>query len=54
VREAEVELPRERTVSDASKKIGVTETYYRWEKEYGGLHIDQAKKRRELEKENLG
>lgn len=35
------------------KQIGVTEqTYYRWRKEYGGLKVDQAKKLRELEKEN--
>jgi transposase-like protein len=37
----------------ASKKIGVTEqTYYRWRKEYGGLRIEQAKRLKELEKEN--
>ena len=28
------------------------QTYYRWRKEYGGLKVDQAKKLRELEKEN--
>ena len=33
--------------------MGVTEqTYYRWRKEYGGLKADQAKKLKELEKEN--
>ena len=35
------------------KKLGVTEqTYYRWRKEYGGLRMDQAKRLKELEKEN--
>ena len=35
------------------KLLGVTEqTYYRWRKEYGGLKTDQAKKLKELEKEN--
>ena len=35
------------------KKIGVTEqTYYRWKKKFGGLRIDQAKRLKELEKEN--
>ena len=35
------------------KKLGITEqTYYRWRKEYGGLRIDQAKRLKELEKEN--
>ena len=35
------------------KKIGVTEqTYYRWKKRFGGLRMDQAKRLKELEKEN--
>jgi putative transposase len=38
VREAEVDLSKGLTVSEACKKIGVTEqTYYRWRKEYGGI-----------------
>ena len=53
LREAEVELARGKKVADACKKIGVTEqTYYRWKKEYGGLRLDQAKRLKELEKEN--
>jgi transposase-like protein len=40
-------------VPQACKKIGVTEqTYYRWRKEYGGLRTDQAKRLKDLEKEN--
>ena len=40
-------------MSEASKKIEVTEqTYYRWRKEYGGMRVEQAKRLRELEKEN--
>ena len=35
------------------RKIGVSEqTYYRWRKEYGGLRTDQAKRLKELDKEN--
>ena len=35
------------------KKLGVTSnTYYRWRKEYGGLKVDQAKRLKELEREN--
>jgi transposase-like protein len=35
------------------RKLGITDqTYYRWRKEYGGLRVDQAKRLRELEKEN--
>ena len=53
LREAEVELAKGRTVGQACKKLGVTEqTYYRWRKEYGGLRVDQAKRLKELEKEN--
>ena len=54
LREAEVEIARGATVGAAAKKIGVTEqTFYRWKKEYGGLKMDQAKRLKELEKENL-
>jgi putative transposase len=53
LREAEVLLSQEATVAEASKKIGVTEqTYYRWRKEYGGMRIEQAKRLKDLEKEN--
>ncbi len=37
----------------ACKKIGVTDqTYYRWRAEYGGMRLDQAKRLKQLEKEN--
>jgi transposase-like protein len=40
-------------VKRVCKQLEVTEqTYYRWRKEYGGLRMDQAKRLRELEKEN--
>ena len=53
LREAELLLNQGSTVSEASRKIGVTEqTYYRWRKEYGGMRIEQAKKLKSLEKEN--
>jgi transposase-like protein len=53
LREAEVLLSQGSTVSEASRKIGVTEqTYYRWRKEYGGMRVEQAKRLQELEKEN--
>jgi transposase-like protein len=38
----------------ACREAGITEqTYYRWRKEYGGLKVDQAKRLKELEQENL-
>jgi putative transposase len=53
LREAEVLLSQGSTVAEASRKIGVTEqTYYRWRKEYGGMRLEQAKRLKELEKEN--
>jgi transposase-like protein len=53
LREAEVQLSQGLTVAEASRKLGITEqTYYRWRKEYGGMRIEQAKRLKELEKEN--
>ena len=53
LREADVLISQGQTVVHACKQIGVTEqTYYRWRKEYGGLKADQAKRLKELEKEN--
>ena len=53
LREAEVELARGKKVPQVCGQLGVTEqTYYRWRKEYGGLRVDQAKRFRELEREN--
>jgi len=53
LREAEVELAKGQTAGDVVRKLEITEqTYYRWRKEYGGLRLDQAKRLKELEKEN--
>ena len=54
LREAELLLSQGGTVGEASKRIGVTEqTYYRWRREYGGMRVEQAKRLKELEKENV-
>ena len=53
LRVVEVEVARGKTVAESVKKIAATEqTYYRWKKKFGGLRIDQAKRLKELEKEN--
>lgn len=53
LREAEVLLGQGRNVKEACRALEISEqTYYRWRKEYGGLNTTQAKKLRELEKEN--
>ena len=42
-----------KTVRDVCKGIGITEqTYYRWRQEYGGMKTSQAKRFKELEREN--
>jgi transposase-like protein len=53
LREAEILLNQGMTVGEASKRISVTEqTYYRWRKEYGGMRVEQAKRLKNMEKEN--
>ncbi len=53
LREAEVFLSKSLRMPEVCRKLGVTEqTYYRWRKEYGGLRTDQAKRFKEMEKEN--
>ena len=51
--EAEVALAQGETVGQICRRLGVSEqSYYRWRKEYGGLKMDQAKRLKDLEKEN--
>ena len=53
LRQAEVELAAGQPVAQVCRKLGVTEqTYYRWRKEYGGIRTDQAKRLKDLEREN--
>ncbi len=53
LRTAEIELAKGLGTAEVVRKLGITEqTYYRWRKEYGGLRLDQAKRLKELEKEN--
>ena len=53
LRLVEIEVGKGKTIGHACKQQGFTEqSYYRWRKEYGGLQISQAKRLKELEKEN--
>ncbi len=53
LREVEVLCSQGKTIAEAARQIGVTEqTYYRWRKRYGGMTVTDAKKLKELEKEN--
>ena len=53
LREAEVLLAEGVSVGEVVRRLGVTQvTDYRWRKEYGGMKVDQAKRLKDLEKEN--
>jgi len=53
LREAEVLLGQGKKVREVVKTIGVSEvSYYRWRQEYGGFSVSQAKRLKELEREN--
>jgi transposase len=53
LREAEVLLGEGKKVPEVVRTLGVHEvTYYRWRKEYGGLKVSQAKRLKDLEREN--
>jgi transposase-like protein len=53
LREVEVLCGQGKTIGEAVRQIGVSEqTYYRWRQKYGGMNTADAKRLRELEKEN--
>jgi transposase-like protein len=53
LREADVWLAQGRSVGEVCRHIGISEqSYYRWRREYGGLKTDQARRLKELEREN--
>jgi transposase-like protein len=52
-RQIEVEVGNGKTTPQACRDAAIhTQTYYRWRKTFGGLKLDQAKRLKELEKEN--
>jgi transposase-like protein len=53
LRQIEVQLAQGQSLALACKEAGISEqSYYRWRKEYGGLQLEQAKRLKELEREN--
>jgi putative transposase len=53
LRQIEVEIANGKTTPQACRDAQITvQTFYRWRKEYGGLKLDQAKRLKDLEKEN--
>lgn len=54
LRQADVLIAQGTRIPDIMRTIGVTQvTYYRWRREFGGLQLDQVKRMKELEQENL-
>jgi len=54
LREAEVALAQGMTVVQICRQLSISEqTYYRWRKQYGGLKISQAKRMKDIERENI-
>lgn len=53
LRSAEVWLAEGSSVAEVVRRLGIQRvTYYRWRKEYGGMGVDQARRLKDLEKEN--
>ena len=53
LRQIEVAIANGKTTPQACKEAQITaQTYYRWRKEFGGLKLDQAKRLKDLEREN--
>jgi transposase-like protein len=53
LREADVMLSQGVTVAEVIRRLSVNKvTYYRWRREYGGMKVDQARKMKDLEREN--
>ena len=53
LRQAEVLLHGGKVMAEVCREIGVTDgTYYKWRKEYGGMKVDQARRLKDLEREN--
>ncbi len=53
LRKAEVALAQGMTVGQVCRQLSISEqTYYRWRKQYGGMKISQAKRMKDVEREN--
>ena len=53
LREAEILISEGKTVAETARQIGISvQTYYRWRKQYGGMDVSQARRLKELDKEN--
>ncbi len=54
LRQIEVQTAQGKSLGMACREAGISEqSYYRWRKEYGGLQVDQARRMKDLERENV-
>jgi len=54
LRQIEVLIAQGKSAPVACREAGISQqSYYRWRKEYGGLEIDQARRMKDLERENV-
>jgi putative transposase len=53
LRQADVLLSQGKRVAEICREIGVSDaTYYKWRKAFGGMGVEQARRLKELEREN--
>ncbi len=53
LREAEIKLAGGKKIGEVCRELRISEqSYYRWRREYGGMQVSQAKKLKDLEREN--
>jgi putative transposase len=53
LREAEAKITEGKTVEEVCREFGISDaTYYNWRRSYGHLKVDQAKRLKDLQKEN--
>ena len=53
LRQIEVVMGQGKSIQIACRDAGISEqSFYRWRKEYGGLQVEQARRLKDLEKEN--
>lgn len=54
LRQCDVMLAQGKSIIEVCRELGISDaTYYKWRKAYGGMKVDQAKRLKELERENI-
>lgn len=54
LRQFDVMLAQGKSIAEVCRELGISDaTYYKWRKAYGGMKVGQAKRLKELERENI-